>query len=67
MPGKTKHKNLAPVPSKSTATLPTLSDLPSDIEARIRQRAYELYSNRGRENGHALEDWLHAELEIVRV
>ena len=65
MSGKTKHKNLAPVPSKSTATLPTLSDLPSDIEARISHRAYELYFNRGREDGHALEDWLRAETEVL--
>jgi DUF2934 family protein len=27
--------------------------------------AYELYEARGREDGHALEDWLRAEEEIM--
>ena len=31
----------------------------------IRQRAYELFEARGKEEGHALEDWLHAEGEIT--
>ena len=31
---------------------------------QIRLRAYELYEARGREDGHALEDWLRAEEEI---
>ena len=33
-------------------------DIPSDIERRIRQRAYELYEQRSRVNGFALDDWL---------
>ncbi len=36
----------------------------SDIEERIRQRAYELYVQRGRQPGHAEEDWRIAEEEI---
>jgi Protein of unknown function (DUF2934) len=32
---------------------------------RIRQRAYELYEQRGRIHGHALEDWLQAEGELA--
>ena len=27
----------------------------------IAMKAYELYEQRGRADGHALEDWLHAE------
>ena len=34
------------------------------IEQRIRQRAYELYEQRGRTDGHDLDDWLRAEREI---
>jgi hypothetical protein len=30
----------------------------------IRQRAYNLYEQRGREDGHDLEDWFRAEAEI---
>ena len=35
------------------------------LEYQIRQRAYELYEARGREDGHELEDWLRAEEEIT--
>jgi hypothetical protein len=38
----------------------------SDIEERIRRRAYELYEQRGRVDGLALDDWLQAEREILR-
>jgi outer membrane protein TolC len=33
--------------------------------AHIAQRAYELYEQRGRQEGRALEDWLQAERELV--
>lgn len=65
MSGNAQHKNLTLVPRSSNGTLPTPSDLPADIEARISHRAYELYFNRGREDGHALEDWLRAETEVL--
>ena len=39
-------------------------DFPSDIEKRVRQRAYELYEQRGRVDGFALDDWLRAEGDI---
>jgi DUF2934 family protein len=31
----------------------------------VRSRAYELYEVRGRIDGHAEEDWLHAEGEVT--
>lgn len=37
---------------------------PRDLEEQIRCRAYELYENRGRQDGHDVEDWLQAEAEI---
>lgn len=36
----------------------------SDTEERIRVRAYELYEKRGKQGGHALDDWLRAEAEV---
>ena len=33
----------------------------------IRRRAYELYEQRGRTDGHDAEDWLHAEAETIRL
>ena len=43
------------------------SRLPEPIlEHAIRIRAYELYDQRGRVEGHALDDWLQAEAELLR-
>ena len=36
-----------------------------ELEHQVRLRAYELYEERGREDGHELEDWLRAEEEIT--
>ena len=47
---------LAPKSDESTVLIP--------IEQQIRQRAYELYEQRGRTDGHELDDWLQAECEI---
>jgi len=35
------------------------------IHARISERAYALYEEHGREDGHALEDWLAAEQHVL--
>ena len=34
-------------------------------QGRIAQRAYELYEQRGRQEGQAVEDWLNAERQLV--
>lgn len=34
-------------------------------QSRIAQRAYELYVQRGRQDGQALEDWLNAERHLA--
>ncbi len=39
----------------------------SDLQEQIRCRAYELYEQRGREDGHELDDWLQAESEVTQV
>ena len=36
------------------------------LEHEIRLRAYDLFVRRGRRHGHALDDWLKAEREIVQ-
>jgi hypothetical protein len=54
--------------SITSATLPSelqKPDLPTDIEERIRQRAYVLYEQRSRVDGFPMDDWLQAETEIV--
>jgi hypothetical protein len=39
--------------------------LPAHLERIIRRRAFELYERRGCQDGHAEEDWAHAEAEIL--
>ena len=36
-----------------------------NLEERIRARAYELFEQRGRTHGSDLDDWLHAEAEVI--
>jgi len=36
------------------------------LEHEIRLRAYDLFLRRGKGDGHALDDWLYAEGEVVR-
>ena len=35
------------------------------VDENIRRRAYALYEQRGRRNGHELDDWLQAEAEVT--
>jgi hypothetical protein len=52
---------------KKPSTLAPKSDEPTvliPIEQQIQQRAYDLYEQRGRTDGHELDDWLQAECEI---
>jgi hypothetical protein len=35
------------------------------LEKEVRVRAYELYEQRGKVSGFALQDWLEAEAEIL--
>jgi Protein of unknown function (DUF2934) len=51
--------------SKSREPRSRKPDDSSDIEERIRRRAYDLYGQRGRVDGFALDDWLQAEAEIL--
>ena len=61
---KETRSNVTSVPSTSHEATPH-SSTPWPAEHIIRQRAYELYEKRGREDGHAEEDWLHAEAEVL--
>ncbi len=36
------------------------------LEHEIRIRAYDIYERRGALDGHALDDWLQAEYEVLR-
>lgn len=47
--------------------LPTtrVAEPASDAYEEISARAYELYVERGLKDGHDLEDWLQAEMEVT--
>lgn len=54
-----------------TSTSHTVSAMTSvksrslDLQEAIRERAYELYKERGDGNGDAVQDWVRAEREIL--
>ena len=52
----TKHKIVSPIQHPGSLEL---------TEEIIRRRAFQLYEQRGCEDGHDLEDWLQAEAEIM--
>ena len=54
---KISAEPLAPILINEPATL--------SLEEQIRLRAYDLYEERGRQDGFEVEDWLRAETEIL--
>jgi len=52
--------------SRSRQPRATKTAQSTDIEDRIRHRAYQLYEQRGTVDGFALDDWLQAEAEVLR-
>jgi len=57
---------------KAQRTTPTLVETENqtgptpEMLERIRARAHELFEQRGREQGHDLDDWLQAEAELTQ-
>jgi Protein of unknown function (DUF2934) len=40
-------------------------DAHPNLEEEIRRRAFEMYEERGRQDGHDIEDWVRAEAEVI--
>lgn len=53
-----KTPKVTPMPSTDPARF-------AGLEGEIRTRAYELYEERGKEDGRDLDDWFQAEAEIM--
>jgi len=51
-------------PTKKRPTKIAIESHPN-LEEEIRRLAFEIYAERGREDGHDLDDWLHAEAEVT--
>jgi hypothetical protein len=47
-------------------TINQTTESTSELQEQIRRRAYELYEQRGRDDGHEIDDWLQAESEVVQ-
>lgn len=58
---KKRNADEAPDPTQGSEEAPVRDDL----QARIAQRAYELYEQGGCCDGHNLDHWLQAEREIM--
>lgn len=41
-------------------------EMPGGMRERISDKAYELWEQRGRQDGHALRDWLEAETIMMK-
>ena len=63
----TQRATRTPVESRSNETIRTSqpNEHSQDLHARISEQAYALYEEHGREDGHALEDWLEAEQRVI--
>ena len=59
---------MKPTPKMPTPQRTTKQDAKStaDLQDEVRRRAYELYEQRGREDGRDLEYWLQAESEVAQ-
>lgn len=59
---KQRTNNVLTMPSMES---PTAVAIASPVtEGDIARRAFELYCEREREDGHDVDDWLHAEREL---
>jgi hypothetical protein len=51
---------------RQTSTTPAVMKSTSELQDQIRRRAYELYEQRGSNDGHEVSDWLQAESEVAQ-
>ena len=56
-----RTENVLTMPSAESSTAVALA---SGVTEDIARRAFELYRDRGREDGHDVDDWLTAEREL---
>lgn len=71
----TRARTTSPKPPKPTTsaapektngqTAPGNGHATPELESAIRSRAYELYLQRGRQDGYDQDDWLQAEAEVL--
>jgi hypothetical protein len=52
--------------SKPAVSVAAVTTRTVDLQDAIRQRAYEIYKERGGQHGADLEDWVRAEKEVLQ-
>jgi hypothetical protein len=66
---KATNNQVITMPEAGTVSLlrktSPVNNSPADLEAKIRERAYQLYQERGSTPGFENEDWLRAEREVL--
>jgi len=70
MPKAKTPRTIKPKAEKKVLQMPEASNgngsSPNlELESEIRERAYEIYAQRGYTNGREAEDWLEAEREVL--
>ncbi len=60
---RVRTPSILPHPEAATATQTSVPT--GELETKIRGRAYDIYEQRGRGDGRALEDWLRAESQVL--
>ncbi len=62
-----RREEMRPEPPSEEAawSQPATLEPLTQLQERIRQRAYEIYAASGREDDHDVDHWLQAEAEIV--
>src|ERR1043165_1357370 len=64
-PAQRTTRNPAEPRSPESTTTGQTDERAQQFYARISKRAYALYEQHGRRDGHALDDWLEAERQVV--
>jgi len=65
MPKSARRRTDNVLSMSSVMESPTALSITSGVsESDIARRAFELYCDRGREDGHDVDDWLNAEREL---
>ena len=57
---------MKPTLAKPATQTNQITQSTSELQEQIRRRAYELYEQRGRNDGYELSDWLQAESELTQ-
>ena len=58
--------NRSTTTARETSTTVAVMKSASELQDQIRRRAYELYEQRGSNDGRELSDWLQAESEVAQ-